>query len=161
MLNNWNIFPIRLSSKRFLWDMERIVAALIYLSCTCLALFIIFHYNTPQISFVYYIWIILTISLYFFIMFVTPGYVKDYQSDANIDALSTKFDLDLEKRKEQLEKLSKHHRFCVYCKILKPERSKHVYRENYGKCIVKFDHSCPFFGNDIGVYNHRFFNISL
>eukprot|EP00475_Leptophrys_vorax_P026193 TRINITY_DN367_c0_g1_i1.p1 TRINITY_DN367_c0_g1~~TRINITY_DN367_c0_g1_i1.p1 ORF type:complete len:415 (-),score=77.55 TRINITY_DN367_c0_g1_i1:37-1242(-) len=45
--------------------------------------------------------------------------------------------------------------FCAHCDSWRAPRSKHCY--HCGKCVVKFDHHCPFFQNCIGGRNHRLF----
>lgn len=44
---------------------------------------------------------------------------------------------------------------CHTCHIAKPLRSKHCRVSN--KCILLFDHHCPFLGTTIGLYNYRYF----
>ena len=44
---------------------------------------------------------------------------------------------------------------CHTCHIAKPLRSKHCKVSN--KCVLLFDHNCPFLGTTIGLYNYRYF----
>merc|ERR1719223_1096036 len=44
---------------------------------------------------------------------------------------------------------------CHSCRIVKPLRSKHC--RVLGKCVLLFDHHCPFVGTTIGLYNYRYF----
>ena len=44
---------------------------------------------------------------------------------------------------------------CHSCHIVRPTRSKHCRVLN--KCILLFDHHCPFVGTTIGLYNYRYF----
>ena len=46
-------------------------------------------------------------------------------------------------------------RFCERCKIYKPERCKHCYICD--RCVIKYDHHCPFIDHCIGVNNYRLF----
>lgn len=49
--------------------------------------------------------------------------------------------------------------FCHTCHIIKPLRSKHCRALN--RCVLLFDHHCPFLGNTIGLYNYRYFLLYL
>ena len=44
---------------------------------------------------------------------------------------------------------------CHSCRIVKPLRSKHC--RVLGKCVLLFDHHCPFVGTTIGLYNYKYF----
>ena len=44
---------------------------------------------------------------------------------------------------------------CHSCHIVRPLRSKHCRVTR--KCVLVFDHYCPFLGNAIGLYNYKFF----
>ncbi|KAJ1458328.1 ankyrin repeat-containing domain protein [Pelagophyceae sp. CCMP2097] len=44
---------------------------------------------------------------------------------------------------------------CHSCHIQKPLRSKHCKVRR--KCVLLFDHFCPYVGNTVGMYNYRFF----
>ena len=46
-------------------------------------------------------------------------------------------------------------RVCGRCHYLKPERAHHC--SVCGRCILKFDHHCPWICNCVGYYNHRYF----
>ncbi len=46
---------------------------------------------------------------------------------------------------------------CHSCHIAKPHRSKHCRVLN--RCVLLFDHHCPFVGNTIGLYNYKYFYI--
>lgn len=44
---------------------------------------------------------------------------------------------------------------CHSCHIARPHRSKHCRVLN--RCVLLFDHHCPFVGTTIGLYNYRYF----
>ena len=48
---------------------------------------------------------------------------------------------------------------CHSCHIVRPLRSKHCRVQR--KCILLFDHYCPFVGNTIGLYNYPHFYLFL
>lgn len=43
--------------------------------------------------------------------------------------------------------------YCYACLAPRPPRSKHA--RTTGRCVLRFDHTCPFVGNDVGAGNHR------
>ena len=48
---------------------------------------------------------------------------------------------------------------CHSCHIVKPPRSKHC--RIMRRCVLVYDHYCPFVGNTIGMYNHAYFYMFL
>mmetsp|Transcript_19196 Transcript_19196/g.47450 ORF Transcript_19196/g.47450 Transcript_19196/m.47450 type:complete len:620 (-) Transcript_19196:69-1928(-) len=48
---------------------------------------------------------------------------------------------------------------CHTCQIVRPPRSKHD--RVSGKCVLLFDHFCPFVDNTVGLYNYKYFYIFL
>ena len=46
-------------------------------------------------------------------------------------------------------------RWCNRCKAFKPAKATHD--SVSGRCVIKFDHYCPWVNNAIGIYNHKFF----
>jgi hypothetical protein len=48
---------------------------------------------------------------------------------------------------------------CHTCHIVKPLRSKHCRVQR--KCVLLFDHYCPFVGTSIGAYNYKYFYVFL
>ncbi|KAL7493559.1 hypothetical protein ACHAWT_002689 [Skeletonema menzelii] len=48
---------------------------------------------------------------------------------------------------------------CHTCRIVKPMRSKHCRIAR--RCVLNFDHHCPFVGTTIGLYNYIYFYLFL
>lgn len=48
---------------------------------------------------------------------------------------------------------------CHTCQIVRPPRSKHD--RVSGKCVLLFDHYCPFVDNTIGLENYKYFYLFL
>mmetsp|Transcript_18381 Transcript_18381/g.36848 ORF Transcript_18381/g.36848 Transcript_18381/m.36848 type:complete len:778 (-) Transcript_18381:38-2371(-) len=48
---------------------------------------------------------------------------------------------------------------CHTCRIVKPMRSKHCRVAR--RCVLNFDHHCPFVGTTIGLYNYIYFYLFL
>lgn len=44
---------------------------------------------------------------------------------------------------------------CTKCKFPRPERAHHC--RICGRCVIRYDHHCPWLGNCIGLENHKFF----
>jgi len=48
---------------------------------------------------------------------------------------------------------------CHTCRIARPLRSKHCRVSR--RCVLLFDHHCPFVGTTVGLYNYRYFYLFL
>ena len=48
---------------------------------------------------------------------------------------------------------------CHSCHVSRPKRSKHCRIRR--KCVLLFDHYCPFVGTTVGLYNYRYFYLFL
>lgn len=49
--------------------------------------------------------------------------------------------------------------FCKKCKVMKPLRCHHCRRCN--RCVVKMDHHCYWINNCVGLYNMKYFYLTL
>ena len=83
---------------------------------------------------------------FFKAMFINPGFVPT-PADNNVI-------LNQAKELLALGKFDTDH-FCVNSFVRKPLRSR--YSKHNKKLIARFDHSCPWVYNDIGVRNHKIF----
>ncbi|RHZ45174.1 hypothetical protein Glove_688g39 [Diversispora epigaea] len=55
----------------------------------------------------------------------------------------------------ELEEYQEFPKICKKCHLPKPERAHHC--SVCKKCVLKFDHHCPWIANCVGHYNHRYF----
>jgi hypothetical protein len=77
-------------------------------------------------------------------MLVSPGFVRfGWQPPVNINT-----------RTQNPEKL-----FCKQCSNKRPERAHHC--KICKKCVLKFDHHCPWVANCVGFYNQKYFVLFL
>ncbi|KAL6621559.1 ankyrin repeat-containing domain protein [Neocallimastix sp. 'constans'] len=112
----------------------------------------VFFKNTKELIYVHILFIIIfyiSAHSYFLCLFHDPG---------NIPHLS------IESRNKVIQELAEQdildsRHYCVECNIRKPIRSKHCRFCN--KCVILFDHHCPWTYNCIGYLNHRSFVIFL
>ena len=52
-----------------------------------------------------------------------------------------------------------YYRYCRYCNCVKPPRAHHC--SISGKCVLDFDHYCPWVGQTVGRNNYRYFILFL
>jgi len=108
--------------------------------------------NTTELIYAHIIFIILfyiSAHSYFVCLFSDPG---------NIPHLSVESRNKVIQELAEQDTLDARH-YCVECNIKKPIRSKHCRFCN--KCVILFDHHCPWTYNCIGYLNHRSFVIYL
>ncbi|XP_061170239.1 palmitoyltransferase ZDHHC12-B-like [Saccostrea echinata] len=60
-----------------------------------------------------------------------------------------------ETNEERLKALKQRFRYCDYCEIEQPMRTKHC--EDCKKCVRKHDHHCPWLDACVGEGNHKYF----
>ena len=75
--------------------------------------------------------------------------LEEYSADATITKKSSEGGTTSPKPKKD------HAALCHSCHIAKPLRSKHCRVAR--RCVLLFDHHCPFVGATIGLYNYKFF----
>ena len=75
--------------------------------------------------------------------------LEEYSADATITKKSSEGGTTSPKPKKD------HAALCHSCHIAKPLRSKHCRVAR--RCVLHFDHHCPFVGATIGLYNYKFF----
>lgn len=118
--------------------------------------------------------VVTSLILYYVACLTDPGYVSiaEYKhrsgranlnseacsepSDEEVEAGSTDCNLPLTDLNQPLDKKNRYkYRFCDYCEIHPPLRSKHC--EDCKLCVRKYDHHCPWLETCIGERNHRYF----
>jgi len=66
---------------------------------------------------------------------------------------------ELEDEARKKEQLHRQRQLCHTCHIVRPIRSKHC--RSARRCVLMFDHYCPFVGTSIGLYNYPWFYLDL
>lgn len=88
-----------------------------------------------------------------------PGYLDNQNPHISTwrrryeETLEAYAEVDDKKKLEALPPL------CHTCHVARPLRSKHC--RVSGKCVLMFDHYCPFVDNTVGLYNYRYFYLFL
>mmetsp|Transcript_55064 Transcript_55064/g.133785 ORF Transcript_55064/g.133785 Transcript_55064/m.133785 type:complete len:634 (+) Transcript_55064:324-2225(+) len=100
------------------------------------------------------------LTWYFFWMTVKtkPGYVDD--SLREIQKWRKLYEETLESyADESADPASYPFQLCHTCHVARPLRSKHCRFQR--KCVLVFDHFCPFVDNTIGLHNYKYFYLFL
>ncbi|EAR82585.3 ankyrin repeat protein (macronuclear) [Tetrahymena thermophila SB210] len=112
-----------------------------------------FVFNIPY--FTNGFWILLLTFLLFisFISFllswlIEPGYIR-----------TTDKKKDLEYQLKCLQQSNDDHEICYECILLRPPRSKHC--EYCQRCVIVYDHHCPWINNCVGANNYLWFSIFI
>ena len=97
------------------------------------------QYNPPPLQSLHFslVTTLITLTEYFFLRccFTSPGYVTDSVPPAPSTT------------------------YCTRCSLHRPLRARHCRISN--KCVLKFDHFCPWMNNTIGLLNYRYFVLTL
>ncbi|KAL9183567.1 hypothetical protein ACHAXT_004423 [Thalassiosira profunda] len=92
----------------------------------------------------------------------SSGYSRDKVSlemDAVTTELRRQYDAIIESFSTDFPSQEKRVPLCHTCRIVKPLRSKHCRVAR--RCVLVFDHHCPFVGTTIGLYNYIYFYLFL
>lgn len=106
----------------------------------------------------YVIVVVLSLVMYYIACVVDPGYVQKQKkkltpnNNKGFDESSDDYSEDEESRMVEKEKL---YRYCDFCEIQQPMRSKHC--EDCKKCVRRYDHHCPWLEACVGEKNHKYF----
>ncbi|KAL7488073.1 hypothetical protein ACHAW6_013654 [Cyclotella cf. meneghiniana] len=90
------------------------------------------------------------------------GYPKDkisLEMDSVTKELRNQFDAVIESFSKNFPSEDKRIPLCHTCRIVRPLRSKHCRVAR--RCVLLFDHHCPFVGTTIGLYNYIYFFLFL
>ena len=90
------------------------------------------------------------------------GYARDKISlkmEAVTKELRRQYDAVIDSYSKDFPPQDKRVNLCHSCRIVKPLRSKHCRVTR--RCVLMFDHHCPFVGATIGLYNYIYFFLFL
>lgn len=90
------------------------------------------------------------------------GYPRDKVSvemDSVTKELRQQYDDTIESFSKDFPSPDKRLPLCHTCRIVRPPRSKHCRVAR--RCILVFDHHCPFVGTTVGLYNYLYFYLFL
>ena len=90
------------------------------------------------------------------------GYPKDRigtEMEAVTRELRRQYDEVIESFGRDFPSVEQRVPLCHTCRIVKPLRSKHCRVAR--RCVLVFDHHCPFVGTTIGLYNYLYFYLFL
>ncbi|XP_060066115.1 palmitoyltransferase ZDHHC12-B-like [Ylistrum balloti] len=129
------------------------------------------EFADPLYGISYVVLLVFSLIMYFTACLMDPGYVpvtiykksgvtrppKD-DSDEDVDPETEDHTPMLRTATGEID-TEKLYRYCDYCEIEQPMRSKHC--EDCNKCVRKYDHHCPWLETCVGERNHRFFWLFL
>jgi hypothetical protein len=88
-----------------------------------------------------------------------PGDKVSAEMDYVTKELRRQYDDIIESFSKEFPSQDKRVPLCHTCRIVKPLRSKHCRVAR--RCVLLFDHHCPFVGTTIGLYNYIYFYLFL
>lgn len=113
---------------------------------------------------------VISLIMYYVVCLTDPGYIYTYHfkkrcGQVNVEAEISEEEMEcggsdcnipLTELSQPLDKRNRYkYRFCDYCEIQPPLRSKHC--EDCKMCVRKYDHHCPWLETCVGERNHRYF----
>lgn len=119
----------------------------------------------------YLVLLLISICLYYTTCLTDPGYVNIAQYQKRLESQAFVQEVDGDHYDDDIEMtaatsaqpLNKRtlckYRFCDYCEIQAPLRSKHC--EECKLCVRRYDHHCPWLDTCIGERNHKYFWLFL
>lgn len=119
----------------------------------------------PVYGLLYILLLTFSLVMYYTTCNVDPGYInlKTYIHKKDIMNNNTDDEDDIVDTSNEsssminsMDKIKDNtYRYCDYCEIQQPMRSKHC--EDCNKCVRKYDHHCPWLEACIGERNHKYF----
>ncbi len=88
-----------------------------------------------------------------------PGDKVSREMESVTTELRRQYDVTIESFSKDFPSQDKRVPLCHTCRIVKPLRSKHCRVKR--RCVLMFDHHCPFVGTTIGLYNYTYFYLFL
>ncbi|KAJ8301007.1 hypothetical protein KUTeg_022526, partial [Tegillarca granosa] len=123
--------------------------------------------DDPVYGLLYILLLTFSLVMYYTACNVDPGYInpKTYVNKKKVINNNTdeEDDNDTSENSSMINSTDRIHdntyRYCDYCEIQQPMRSKHC--EDCNKCVRKYDHHCPWLEACIGERNHKYFWLFL
>ncbi|KAF9425094.1 hypothetical protein BGZ94_007856, partial [Podila epigama] len=95
------------------------------------------------------------VANYYYAITTPPGSVLSFSDPVDPSHASYEHGHNTLLEMESLASSSQPLPICKHCNLPKPERTHHC--NVCKKCILKYDHHCPWIHNCVGHFNHRFF----